>query len=393
MKRRTQQIVQKFFYLGVIPFVASYLFSLTAGNFSDFAPSSGWVTALCDPQKRLMMIFAAVAFASLMIKLMIHINLADIPGHRSSHTVPTPRAGGLAIYVLMALSIIAVGNLDTGVAQYPHYVWIGFFWVVSVMAAMGLLDDWRRLSASIRGAAQIFCACIIVSQGVTFTKLQIPLVGIVELGAMAIPLTFLWIVFFTNAFNFMDGLNGLAGNVSLVACLFILGFAGIHHHYEASILALGLIAGLAAFLSFNFPNATIFLGDIGSQTLGISLSIVTVLVGESEPAFYSPFALPAILFPFIFDASFTLIYRLCQGKNIFKPHKEYLFHRLSRIYLSQTTTTLCYTGLSILYGACALWCMRVNLNVAYVIFYALVIKLPVAFWLIYADSQKSTRKG
>ena len=368
--------------------MASYLFSLTVGDFKGLAASSGWVEALCDPQKRLMMMSAAVAFASLMIKLMIHINLADVPGHRSSHTVTTPRAGGLAIYVLIALSMLAMSALDVGVSRYPSYVWISFFAVVSVMAAIGLLDDWKRLSASIRGAAQIFCGCIIVAQGVTFTKLQIPLVGVIELGAMAIPLTFLWIVFFTNAFNFMDGLNGMAGNVSLVVCLFILVFSGIHHHYEASILALGLIAGLAAFLAFNFPHAAIFLGDIGSQTLGICLSIIVVLVGESEPALFSPFALPAILFPFIFDVSFTLIYRLCQGKNIFKPHKEYLFHRLSRIYLSHTSTTLCYTSLSILYGVCALWCMRVHLNVAYVIFYAMLIKLPIAFWLTYVDARK-----
>ncbi|MBN9565395.1 MAG: undecaprenyl/decaprenyl-phosphate alpha-N-acetylglucosaminyl 1-phosphate transferase [Alphaproteobacteria bacterium] len=392
MKRRTQQIIQKIVYMGIVPFVASYLFSLNGADFAAYVHSSDWVVALCDPQKRLMLIFAAVVFASLLIKLMIHINLADVPEHRSSHTVPTPRAGGLAIYVLMALTILVMGYLDLGIAKYPRHVWVSFLVVISVMAAIGLLDDWRRLPASIRGAAQIFCACIIVAQGVTFTKLQIPLVDIVELGSFSIPLTFLWIVFFTNAFNFMDGLNGLAGNVTLVVCLFILGFTGIHHHYEASVLALGLIAGVSAFLAFNFPKATIFLGDIGSQTLGVSLSILTVLVGESEPAFYSPYALPAILFPFIFDASFTLIYRLFQGKNIFKPHKEYLFHRLSRLYLSQTATTSVYTCLSTLYGVCALWCMKSNLNVAYVIFFALIIKLPFAFWLAYVDGRKSTKK-
>jgi UDP-N-acetylmuramyl pentapeptide phosphotransferase/UDP-N-acetylglucosamine-1-phosphate transferase len=267
----------------------------------------------------------------------------DVPNQRSSHSRPTPRGGGLAV-VIVVMSGLAVYGLVESMGPWQNVLVCGVG--VSLVSIVSWLDDLRTLPNSIRFAAHSLGAVLAIVGFGYWNGLSLPLFGQLQLGYLGLPVTFLWIVGLTNAYNFMDGIDGIAGAQAVVA-----GFGWLLlGYFEGMPLARVWGALLAAsslgFLFHNWPPARIFMGDIGSAFLGYSFACLAIVGCQKNSAL----ALAGILlvWPFVFDTTFTFFRRLINRENVLSAHRSHLYQRLVISGLSHQMVTVLYAGLALL---------------------------------------------
>ena len=248
--------------------------------------------------------------------------LFDLPNERSSHTVATPRGGGAAIFLVWTLSLL----LAAIILPFDSDVLLALVGGSAIIAVVGFLDDVRSLKARTRIlahlAASLLCVGLVL---LNFTKLDLgftawPL-GI--LGPVLATITMVWSI---NLFNFMDGMDGLAGSEAIWTCS--IGGLGLWRA-DAQSLALcsWLVAAAAAgFFVWNKPKAKIFMGDVGSGFLGFLIAAIA-LIGEARCGF--PVLVWVILYgAFIFDATITLLRRMVNGERWYGAHRSHAYQRL-----------------------------------------------------------------
>jgi len=269
--------------------------------------------------------------------------LIDIPNERSSHTQPTPRGGGLAI-VLGTLC----GLLTYGLLFFVEYRFLLLFYAfgVGLIATVSWFDDLQTLPNRVRFAVHSLAAILAIIGLGYWDELSVPLLGQVHLGWVGLPITFLWIVGLTNAYNFMDGIDGIAGGQAVVAGL---GWAIIGGLMNLPLLgAVGALLAVTSlgFLFHNWPPARIFMGDVGSAFLGYSFACLAIIGASKDP----PLAIAGVLlvWPFVFDTIFTFFRRLKKRENVFSAHRSHLYQRLVISGYSHRSVTLLYMGLDVL---------------------------------------------
>lgn len=273
--------------------------------------------------------------------------LLDIPNERSSHALPTPTGGGLVIVLMTLLGLIPL-YLAWGAAVSPTGV-LSYLGGAILIGAVSFRDDLRPLSTGVRFAVHALGAIIAVAGIGYWNAAAMPLLGPVYFGGVGALVTLFWIVALTNAYNFMDGIDGIAGSQAIAAGLGwgILGW----HEGQPLVAGLGLlIAGSSAgFLAHNWAPAKIFMGDVGSAFLGYSLAVLPVMFyragGEGAHAGIPLIAL-ALVWPFVFDTSFTLLRRLGMGENVLSSHRRHLYQRLVQAGCSHRGVTLGYLALA-----------------------------------------------
>jgi UDP-N-acetylmuramyl pentapeptide phosphotransferase/UDP-N-acetylglucosamine-1-phosphate transferase len=279
-------------------------------------------------------------------------HLLDIPNERSSHKMPTPRGGGLGI-VLMTLLPFGVWLLAS--REFSPEVALLFIVTSGLIAAVGWIDDHRSLSARGRLALHFLAAGLLVAVSGAITRLDIPLLGAATLGTgIGFLISLFWIAGFTNAYNFMDGIDGLAGVQAVIAglawCLLLL----LEGQGTLALLAGTVAAASLGFLLMNAPPALIFMGDVGSTFLGFTLAAVPVLAyhqTENPRLFITGVLLVA---PFVFDSALTLLRRILKQENIFTSHRSHLYQRLVRRNYSHWQVTGLYTVLCGISALCGL---------------------------------------
>ena len=268
-----------------------------------------------------------------------------IPNKRSSHTLPTPSGGGLGICLALAIA------LPFGLLGGPDGA---RWWVVLPIIAVGWVgwrDDARPLAARWKMLTLTASAAGLLSIA-HLQVLVLPYLGAMELGLLALPLSLFWLAGFTNAFNFMDGINGIASVTAIISGA-AFALAGIDSS-DRLLAVMGAVtaAGAAGFLPWNFPTARIFMGDAGSLPLGLILSFCA-LRAESTSAL--PFVASVLLLgPFVFDSTFTIVHRAMRGERLWQAHREHLYQRLARRIGSHPPVTALYAVLSIITAALAL---------------------------------------
>jgi UDP-GlcNAc:undecaprenyl-phosphate/decaprenyl-phosphate GlcNAc-1-phosphate transferase len=260
--------------------------------------------------------------------------LVDQPNARSSHSLPTPRGGGVG---LVAGTLLAGAWFAQPVAGA-----IGIAAGAAIAAAAGLADDARAQGAYVKFGAQFFATALAMAGGAIFDVVHVPGIGPVALGLFAIPVTFLWFVGLTNAYNFMDGLDALAGSTGLVAA----AFAG---------LFLVLAASCAGFLPFNLPRARIFMGDVGSQFLGFCFAGLGVLAANVEDGGRLFWLVPILLMHFLFDTIATAIRRAANGENVLAAHRSHLYQRLNQSGVSHGRVAALLAAMAAAQGLCVFW--------------------------------------
>lgn len=259
------------------------------------------------------------------------LRILDLPNERSSHSNPTPRTGGLAIVAtcVIGFGVIYFKSDDARISE-PYL--LGFGFASLGMAFVGLLDDFGRYNFSLKLIAQIVASLILVAFGIVIRQLSLPLIGEVQLGLLAYPITILWLVGMTNTFNFMDGLNGLAAGTGAVCALFFGIVTFIEGSYFVYILCYILIASCLGFLCFNFPKGRIFMGDVGSQFLGFVFAAIAIIASEYDSSRTSFMVMPLLFLIFIYDVAFTFVRRLIRREDVTQSHRSHLYQLLSQVW-------------------------------------------------------------
>ncbi len=274
------------------------------------------------------------------------IGAVDIPkDKRRVHKRPTPRIGGLAIIFGF---LVAVISFNDSWSRELISILIG----VGILGILGVIDDCKELDAKLKFVVQIIAALVVVLFGdIRISVMSNPNVFsenpyIIFPQWLSVTVTVLWIVFMTNAVNFIDGLDGLAAGVSAIMSMSLVFIAITYHEYEIALLGLALMGGCFGFLPFNFNPAKIFMGDTGSMFLGYMLSVLSVQGMFKSYAVIS-FAVPIIMLGLpLFDALFAMARRLLTGKNPMSADRGHLHHRLYDMGFSQKQTVFILYAIS-----------------------------------------------
>lgn len=276
----------------------------------------------------------------------------DMPNPRSSHTLPVPKSGGIAIVATFVIGSVSIYFVADVARIDDRYFW-GYVISAVLLAIVSFVDDIMQKTFLAKIFTQVLCVSIVLASGAIITKLAIPYWGEVPLGGLGYLLTFLWILGLTNAYNFMDGLDGLAAGVAVIAAGFLCAIALQQNSVFVYMSSYVLLAGAAGFLVFNFPPARIFMGDIGSAFLGFTFATLAVIGSSVDLGRLSFYIVPMLLFHFIFDTFFTFCRRLARGEKIHLAHRTHLYQLLNRIGYSHKAVSLFHYAVAAAQGFAA----------------------------------------
>lgn len=278
--------------------------------------------------------------------------LVDIPDARKIHSHPIPRLGGVSIWICTILSFFSLILLS----YYPHRSLLsGLLLGSSLMFLLGLVDDIYGLTAKFKFIIQISIATIVFCLGVKITTLFIPFIGLVEIHPILSYLgTIAWIVGISNAVNFIDGVDGLAGSVITIssATLGLIAVALVPSDVVSSLIAFILAGSMLGFLTYNFHPAKIFMGDSGALFAGFLLSVLSIMyqMKSDNITMYVPLLILAVP---IMDITFSSLRRILKGTSPFVADAEHIHHKLLKLGLSQNKAVLILVVFSILMGGLA----------------------------------------
>lgn len=311
-------------------------------------------------------------------------SLLDIPNERSSHLQPIPTCGGI---VLVAINL--GGWLVYGLVHHSLFSKSAWVLVVAALlvAIVSFVDDLGHVTYPVRLTTHAFAAILVIGAFGPWRAIELPVFGIVALGALGTVLATFWIVGLINAFNFMDGLDGLAAGQAAAAGIgwTILGIAT--QHPALTVLG-GLIAATSlGFLIHNWYPATIFMGDVGATFLGFGLAVLPIIAARYDPRFIVAGVL--LVWPAIFDSGFTVLRRLRHRENIFSGHREFLFHRLADTGWGHAWAVILYTGLTLLGCLLAFTWQRGNRALHSLVAVSLL-ALCVALWATVRHRERAT---
>jgi UDP-N-acetylmuramyl pentapeptide phosphotransferase/UDP-N-acetylglucosamine-1-phosphate transferase len=314
------------------------------------------------------------------VRAMIAVRVLDRPDPRKVHTLATPKGGGVGV-VLAFLVGIAVLYRFAQFARIADPYFVGVIGASVAIAFVAFLDDLFDWKFTVKLSAQVLAALVAVGSGVYVSDYRVPYVGPFSIGWLGAPITVLWLLFATNAMNFIDGLNGLAGGVALIAAAFLCGIAGAYGGSFAYFASLLLFAGLAGFLPFNFPRARIFMGDVGSQFCGFILAILAVVASRFDGVELSFLIVPMLLSGVLFDVAFTLARRIIAGERLAEPHRGHLYQVAQRSGMPAATVTLIHWAFAAFGGVCVLVFLAVPSEVKP--FIPLLTLAPQLCWITY----------
>ena len=278
--------------------------------------------------------------------------LVDVPDERKIHSHPIPRLGGVSIWVCTVLSFFALIILS----YYPHRSLLsGLLVGSSLMFLLGLVDDIYCLAAKFKFVIQLTIASIVYFLGVKITTLFIPFIGMVDVHPILSYLgTVGWIVGISNAVNFIDGVDGLAGSVITVSSvtLGLIAVALVPSDVVSSLVAFILAGSMLGFLTYNFHPAKIFMGDSGALFAGFLLATLSVMyqMKSDDITMYVPLLVLAVP---ILDITFSSVRRILKGTSPFVADAEHIHHKLLKLGMSQNQAVLILVVFSIIMGAIA----------------------------------------
>lgn len=268
-------------------------------------------------------------------------NIIDNPNERSSHSVPTPRGGGVAVVCsyLLALAVLIFSQ------QLVAHTGLTLIIAGFIIALLGFLDDHGHINAIVRLAIHFLVAIGVVFSLGGFSEVTI--FNGFELGFVANIIAVLFLVWLLNLYNFMDGINGIASVEAItttvsMAILYLLLYTSLN----SDILWL-LAVCVFGFLLWNFPKAKIFMGDACSGFLGLTLGILALIALKENLALFCAWII--CLGVFVVDATYTLITRVVNGYKMYDAHRSHSYQILSRKWNSHTPVTLAVTIINFLW--------------------------------------------
>ncbi|ABI68054.1 MraY family glycosyltransferase [Syntrophomonas wolfei] len=327
-----------------------------------------------------------VVLASYSLTTLVHFyalkkNILDIPNERSSHSVVTPRGGGLAIaatFIFSLVFIAALGIVTVNVA-------VALVGGGVLIAAIGWIDDKNSVSPGLRLVVHFLAAIWALYWLGGFTRMDVGFT-MVHLGWAGSIIAAVGIVWLINLYNFMDGIDGIAGIEAISVALgagFLLFWGGSQGLAWVCII---LALAVAGFLVWNWPPAQIFMGDVGSGFLGYVFAVLAIV---SEKSFSVPLIVWLMLLGvFITDATITLFKRLARGEKLSQPHKTHVYQLAVQAGYSHKQVTLAVLFINILLGAAAAGAIQYRGYLLWIILGAFILLTMVHFMLAHRFSSK-----
>lgn len=296
----------------------------------------------------------ALALSLLLVPLVrwLSLQLGTVAAPREDrwHQRPTAVLGGIAIFLAFLFSLLAVSLLNGEAAPLR---W-GFLIGSAMMFFLGLYDDLKRLTPQAKLVGQILAATVVVAMGFTtnFFTPRIPNDVVAQLPNQL--LTFAWLIGITNAINLLDNMDGLAGGIGLITAGF-LGFLFWDTGNQGLMLvALALAGSSLGFLVFNFPPASIFMGDSGSLFLGFTLAVLAIARQPQASNVFAVLGVPTLLFLLpILDTVLVTFTRLLRGQSPAQGGRDHTSHRLIAFGLTERQAVLTLYGVALFSGVLA----------------------------------------
>ncbi|MHB8348382.1 MAG: MraY family glycosyltransferase [Acidiferrobacterales bacterium] len=293
-----------------------------------FAISAGLTRRFCNPASRL--------------------HILDHPNERSLHTRPTPRSGGVAIFSAIVVGMAGLAWRFPDLSRLP--------WIVSGMALIAVVsfvDDRRRLPVAARMLAHLLGAGVLLRGGYSLRDVAVAGLVLSLPGWLGIGISLLFVMWMVNLYNFMDGMDGFSGGMAMIG---FGGFAALGWMSGNDLFcgtSVAIAAAAAGFLAYNFPPARIFMGDVGSSTLGFLVAALS-LWGVRDGIF-SIWTAVLVFSPFVADATATLLRRLVRGEKVWQAHKTHYYQRLVQLGWGHRKTVLWEYALMVGCVGSALW--------------------------------------
>ncbi|OLP18913.1 hypothetical protein BST81_08340 [Leptolyngbya sp. 'hensonii'] len=276
----------------------------------------------------------------------------DRPGERKLHQQSMVRIGGVAIATGTLIALLLIGQL--GAPLFESRVFLGVILGSIGFFTIGLADDVLNLPPVTRLLLQAVAAGVAWSLGVRLEAVPMPGIGLVSVGILSLPITFLWLAGVANAINWMDGLDGLAAGMSTIVALTLSMLCLGQHSGPIALIAMALAGAGLGFLRYNATPARIFMGDGGSYFIGFLLAAVSVsgvMTTQSFTAVLLPYV--ALAVP-VLDMLLVIVSRVLDGKSPLFADQRHLHHRLLRFGFSRPATVWLMYGLTLWAGMSAI---------------------------------------
>ena len=313
----------------------------------------------------------------------------DHPGPRRIHRVPVPTLGGLA-FVVAVLGVAWLARVLPGPARMLEVrPLLGLTLAAVPLLMLGVVDDLRGAGPWTKLAVQACSALVLVHFGYGVPLLTNPFGAPLELGFLSGPLAVVWVLVVVNAINLIDGLDGLASGVVLIAAATLWWVGHAHLDFYVMFIASLLIGSTLGFLPWNFPPARVFMGDTGSHFLGLTLAAVALLENRKETAAVTLlFPLVALGVP-IADSLMAFARRLGSGRHVFHADREHIHHRLLGLGLSPRGALLVLWGLCAVFGVTAVVLAAQPRSLALLVVLVLALVLFVVLEILTANDRKA----
>jgi UDP-GlcNAc:undecaprenyl-phosphate GlcNAc-1-phosphate transferase len=315
----------------------------------------------------------ALIFSWLGIRITRHVGLMDLPNSapHKLHNSPMPLAGGLALIATMVVSSLLFGTYqDPGV--------MATFLAGTVVFIFGLWDDFRGISPLIKIIGQILAAIILIVLGVSIQIFESPEFFLSSNGPLDVyldwGLTIFWVVGITNAFNFVDSMDGLAVGLGGTAAAFFMLVTLVAGQFILSNHSALIVGACVGLYFFNAPPARMFLGDSGAQTLGLILAVLAIAYRPLGVNQSSSWFVPIMLLGIpIFDMTLVVVSRVRRGKPVYEASRDHTYHRLLDLEWSSNRAVLGMQVAALLLGCLAFVALTRPPLIANVIFAALLV--------------------
>jgi UDP-GlcNAc:undecaprenyl-phosphate GlcNAc-1-phosphate transferase len=303
------------------------------------------------------------------------------------HSQPTPKIGGVGIFLAYIITIIILTFLNHGsLTQWPLYLGSTMIFI------LGVIDDYKQISAPAKLVGEIIAAAIVVFFGRNIDFFTVEFLNIL--------VTFIWLVGITNAINLLDNMDGLAGGVTFIAAILLSILFWKSGKTDLLMISLALAGSTLGFLIFNFPPASIFMGDSGSLFLGFTLSALAIARVPQASNLLAVMGVPTLLFLLpILDTSLVTITRVLRGQSITQGGRDHTSHRLIAFGLSEKQAVLILYGVAIIAGALGVVIESIDYTISLVLIPILLITLTLLtaylgrLKIVISDSPREQKPG
>jgi len=283
-------------------------------------------------------------------RLGLRVGLVDLPSSRRTRARAVPTTGGIVIFLTTAASLVFALRLHSYVAPNVAFRFSALLVGGTIIVVLGIIDDRVNLKPGVKLIVQVAVAVAMVASGIAFGKVRLFFGPALELGWLSYPITVFWIVGFMNAFNLIDGLDGLAGGIAVIAAsaLFLVGL--MNDNPLLYMMVAGIFGSGIGFLLHNFREGNVYLGDAGSMGLGFFLAGGAVIGGRSDLASNAVLVVGACMIVPAFDVVTTIVRRARSHGGVMTPDQSHVHHRLIRFGLNPKAAVIVLWGVTVFFG-------------------------------------------